>query len=222
MRMPFGTEQFFEVFRRYNEAVWPAQLLLYLLAAVALVSAWGGASERGSRRASTALAALWFWMGLVYHIGFFRAINPAALAFGAVFILQAGLFLWYGVRRNALVFRRPAGVRGAAALVLVCYALVIYPALGAALGHRYPESPTFGLPCPTTIFTLALLLSVERHAPWPVFLIPLAWSAVGAIAAVQLGVPEDYGLAGAGVLTLAVLVSGLRMRHGDPVSATRA
>ena len=220
--MPFDTDQFFDVFRRYNEAVWPAQLLLYLVAAVALVSAWRGGSEGGSRRASVALASLWFWMGLVYHIGFFRAINPAALAFGAAFVLQGGLFLWYGARKTALVFRRPAGVSGAAALALVGYALVIYPVLGAALGHRYPASPTFGLPCPTTIFTLGLLLSAERRAPWPIFLIPLVWTAVGTVAALQLGVPEDFGLAGAGIVTLAVLISGLRLRHGRVVSVKRA
>lgn len=222
MRLPFGTEQFFDVFRRYNEAVWPAQLLLYLLAAFALVSAWRGGSEDRSRRTSVALAALWAWMGLVYHIGFFRAINPAALAFGAAFVFQAALLLWYGVRRNTLMFRRPAGIRGAAAVVLVVYSLALYPLLGAAFGHRYPESPTFGLPCPTTIFTLGLLLSARRRVPWPVFVIPFAWAAVGTVAAVQLGVPEDFGLAGAGIVTLAVLAGGLRVRHGRPASVTRA
>ena len=39
MGMPFTVEQFFDVFRRYNEAVWPAQWVLVTLAVVATVLA---------------------------------------------------------------------------------------------------------------------------------------------------------------------------------------
>ena len=37
------------------------------------------------------LAAFWAWTGLVYHIGFFAAINPLAFAFGAAFVLESAL-----------------------------------------------------------------------------------------------------------------------------------
>jgi hypothetical protein len=47
MKLPFTPEQFFEVFRQYNEAVWPTQLALNLVALIAigllvagLVAAW--------------------------------------------------------------------------------------------------------------------------------------------------------------------------------------
>ena len=36
MNLPFTAEQFFDVFRRYNESVWPAQLALN---AIALITA---------------------------------------------------------------------------------------------------------------------------------------------------------------------------------------
>ena len=37
MQLPFTVEQFFGVFRMYNSAVWPAQVLLLLLAALAVI-----------------------------------------------------------------------------------------------------------------------------------------------------------------------------------------
>ena len=141
------------------------------------------------------LALFWLWMGAVYHLAFFRTINPAAVAFGVAFILQGALFLWYGVRRQRLRFSVTGDAWGAAGVALVAYALIAYPLLGIAWGHVYPSAPTFGLPCPTTIFTLGVLLWAVRPVPWVVLAIPLGWAAVGTSAATQLGVREDFGLA---------------------------
>lgn len=150
--MPFSTEQFFEVFRRYNEAVWPAQLLLLAGGLVTLVLAFRP-GRRAGRAASAILAVLWLWMGAVYHIGSFRKINPVAVVFGVVFVLQAGLFAWMGVSRGRLTFHAERSARGVAGAFLILYALGIYPIVAALIGHRYPAAPTFGLPYPTTIFT---------------------------------------------------------------------
>ena len=65
--------------------------------------------------------------------------------------------------------------------------------LGYFLGHRYPAAPSFGLPCPTTIFTLGLLLWKRDKMPAWLFLIPLLWSAIGFSAALVLGMKEDVG-----------------------------
>jgi Family of unknown function (DUF6064) len=36
MKLPFTVEQFYGVFREYNTALWPAQVLLFALAVVAV------------------------------------------------------------------------------------------------------------------------------------------------------------------------------------------
>jgi hypothetical protein len=72
--------------------------------------------------------------------------------------------------------------------------LLIYPVLGYFLGHVYPHSPTFGLPCPTTIFTFGLLLWADNKVPKYLLVIPLLWSLIGFLAAFQLGVLEDVML----------------------------
>ena len=140
MRLPFTPDEFFDVFRRYNEATWPAQ--------------WG-------------LVAL------------------------AIIVVGAAL---------------------------IAYAIIIYPALGYHWGHRYPANPTFGVPCPTTIFALGLIVWASRSIPRRLAIVPLAWAVVGTSAALNLGVLEDFGLLAAAVLTGWMLIAG---RHGAIINGRR-
>jgi hypothetical protein len=205
--MPFTAPQFFEVFGRYHAALWPAPFVLNALALLALVLAWRG-GENDGRLVSGILALLWAWMAVAYHAAFFSAINPLARVFAAVFLLGAGAMAWQGVVRARLRFALRRDAIGWTGTALVVYALVAYPVLGLALGHRYPETPTFGLPCPTTIFTIGLLMFAVPPMPRSVLVVPLLWSLVGASAAFLLGVYQDLGLlaaAAAAVVALARL-----------------
>ena len=181
MKVPFDVAQFFAVFARYNAAVWPAQLVLEALAVAAIVLAL---RPRGwsDRAVGAMLGFFWIWMGAVYHWGFFRAINPAAVLFGGLFVLEGIAVATLGAARGRLRFRFSPTLHGLAGALLLVYALVAYPLLGYAAGHRYPATPTFGLPCPTTIFTLGLLLWAERPMPRWLLAVPIAWSALGASA----------------------------------------
>lgn len=162
---------------------------------------------RKTRVVGAVLALLWAWMALAYHFAFFAAINPAAWGFGAVFRLGSAALAWHSWR-GSLVFGRTGGARGLAGGALVAYALVGYPVLGGLLGARYPAVPTFGLPCPTTIFTLGLLLFAVPPVPRIVFVVPLLWSCIGAFAAFAAfarDVKQDLGLVVAAVLALPAL-----------------
>jgi len=200
--LPFTPEQFFAVFTRYNREVWPMQFVLLALA-VLCVAFLLSRREWASRQVAKLLAALWAWMAVAYHFQQFAKINPAAWAFGALCLLGAAAFVWYGVVKKTLAFSPVGGARGAAGWLLIAFALVVYPAIGYALGHRYPAAPTFGLPCPTTIFTLGLLLFAVPPVPKLVWVVPLVWAAVGSVAAFQLGVLQDLALLVAGALALA-------------------
>jgi hypothetical protein len=207
--MPFTTEQFFEVFRRYNEAVWPVQAVLLGLGLAAAYLAFQPRAW-SDRFVVVVLAILWMWMGVVYHLVFFRRINPAASLFGILFTLEAILLLRVGLWHGRLRFQPARDWRGIAGGTLLVYGFLLYPLLGRSFGHLYPASPTFGLPCPTTIVTLGLMLWVGRPVPISVLLIPLGWSVVGTTAAFRLGVPADLGLGVAGAVTLADALSGVR------------
>ena len=202
--IPFTIDQFLEVFERYNVAVWPAQLFLYALSIIALCLALQRKADL-SRGVSIILSVFWLWMGLVYHLWFFSVINRAALIFAAFFVLQGVLFFTAGVWKNNLGFRFRLDLFGITGSAFLIYALVIYPALGYWSGHRYPSAPTFGLPCPTTIFTFGMLLWTNRRVPLYVLAIPLAWSFIGISAAISLGMTEDYGLLAAGLIGSSVI-----------------
>jgi hypothetical protein len=218
MRLPFTADQFFEVFRSYNEAVWPAQWLFNVLAIVALTMAVMH-YRRNSRGVPAILAVFWMWMGAVYHLAFFAEVNPAAYVFGALFLAQALLFAWLAWRAR-LTFAPRSDAAGIAGWLLILYALILYPAVGLLLGHAYPASPTFGLPCPTTLFTLGVLLWARPAVSWGVLVIPMLWTIVGSVAALQLGVWEDLGLA---VAAAAVAGRSLaRHVHARPLVSTHA
>jgi hypothetical protein len=211
MPLPFTTAEFFDVFRRYNEAVWPAQWILIVLAVAGVTLAIRGTPHAG-RVVSWILASFWLWMAIGYHLAFFWEINPAAVLFAALFLAQAALLAATGAGWIPLGFRPRANVAGYAGAVIIAYALVAYPLVGYALGHRYPASPTFGLPCPTTIFTFGLLLWAEPPVPRALLVVPALWAMIATVAALQLGVGEDLGLAAAAVLALSLL-----LRHRRPV-----
>ena len=211
--MPFTPEQFFEVFSRYNNAVWPAQLALYALGVIAILLAIGDGTRRGQMGAAI-LAFLWLWVAIVYHLAFFRAINPAAGIFAALFAIQALLFIWLGVWQRRFVLRVHWDGYAAAGSLILVYALVAYPVLGYLLGQRYPAIPTFGLPCPTTIFTFGMLLWAQRPIPRVLLIIPGLWALLGIQAALQLGVREDFGLTAAALITIPLLVY-----HASPARA---
>lgn len=96
--------------------------------------------------------------------------------------------------------------------LLVAYALLGYPLLGHAAGQHYPAVPTFGLPCPTTIFTFGLLAFAVRPPSWVLLVIPLAWAVIGTSAAASLRVPEDWGLT---IASASVIALNLRRTAAD-------
>ena len=143
----------------------------------------------------------WAWSAVAYHVAFFTRINPAAWLFAAIFLLQAALFFWLGVLRGQLSFRSSGTAWTPIAWFLVVYAL-LYPGINVVEHGSILKIPTFGVPCPTTIFTAGLLLLATPRTK--VFaIVPIVWSAIGGSAAFLLGVSADYVLLLAGAsLTL--------------------
>jgi uncharacterized protein DUF6064 len=195
MQLPFTREQFFDLFSAYNQALWPAAVTLWI--ASALVSMLLLSPRRPSDRWIIALlAAHWAWSAVAYHVVFFTRINPAAWMFAALFFLQAGLLFWVGVVQRSLAFA-PWRDRWAVVGWLVIVYSLVYPGVNALQHFRLARIPTFGVPCPTTIFTVGMLMLAEPRSP-RLSIIPIIWSAIGGSAALLLSVPADYMLPLAG------------------------
>jgi hypothetical protein len=219
--LPFDRELLLTQFARYNDAVWPWQVLWLALGFAALGLLHPRTSAKFKTRGVAAiLAGLWAWMAVVWHFVFFTTIQPAAWLFGAVFLLQAAAFVWYGVLHDGFASNAPhapspgaasqglpwraataSGVpwRAATAWALLGYALLAYPLLGWEQGLRFPATPTFSVPGPTTIYSVGLMLLAGPRVPRVLFIVPVLWALVGSMAALTLGLTQDLMLWLAGI-----------------------
>jgi hypothetical protein len=210
MVIPFTLEQFLDVFGAYNRALWPAALLLWVATLLGIVLLLRR-DRRATRVLGVLLAIHWAWSGIAYHFAYFRSINPAASLFAVLFVVQAGLFLWWTLQAAPTAVQVQATLWSRLGVALMIYGLA-YPALGLALGLGYPRMPTFGVPCPTTLFTVGALLVGRSTMPRSLGIIPLAWTVVGGSAAFHFGVRADFALPVAGAILLASMVLGRRRR----------
>jgi len=211
MRLPFTPEEFLDVFVRYNDAVWPAPLLLVALAVGAV--AYGSRDWPGDgRRVNAILAVLWVWSAIGYHLAFFANLSRAAIVFAIAFAVQGGLFASLAIGPRVLAYRPRANAAGIVGSILIAYALIGYPVVSYLVGHRYPAAPTFGVPCPTTIFTFGLLLwsSGPLARRLALAVVPTLWAIVATSAAVNLSMTEDFGLLMAALVAVPLILRARR------------
>jgi hypothetical protein len=190
--LPFTPEQFLGVFMNYNIAIWPIQIAAYVLGAISIASLFRK-TRAADRVIAGILAAMWLWTGVAYHALSFSVINKAAYIFAALFIFQGCYLIYAGVYRDQIRFGLRPVIATGVGISFVVYAVIVYPLIGVATGHRYPEMPMFGVtPCPVTIFTFGMLLLTLRPVPSWLFVIPFVWSLIGGSAAILLNVPQDW------------------------------
>ena len=210
MTLPFTPDEFFDVFAAYNEQVWPFALMLWVLTAYVVVMRTRARPVR-PWFIPALLAFHWAWSGLAYHAAFFSKVNPAAWMFAGLFVLEAGLLVWYGVVHHRFQLSRGPFFQQVLSWGLIAYAL-LYPAIVRAEGHAFPRLPIFGVPCPTTILTIGFLLAADRSLPRPVAVIPLIWAFIGGSAAFLFGVRADLMLLACAVALALALVRPRRTR----------
>ena len=217
--LPFTLDQFMSVFMAYNDAIWPMQIVAYVVGAGAVMLLFRPGPV-ASRLIAGAVALMWLWTGIAYHWLNFATINPGAYLFGAFCVLQGLLFFYFGVMRDHLRFGYEGGVAAIVGSLLILYAGVLYPLIGVWTGHAYPALPMFGVtPCPVTIFTFGLLLLTTASVSRWLLVIPFLWSLVGGSAAFLLGIPQDWLLLVSGLIAVPMIVMHDRRGHAPPAFA---
>ena len=191
METPFTTEQFFSVFESYNSTVFPAQIILLLLVIFAMYMVITKKSGM-NRTIGSLLGLFWIWMAAVYHIIFFSSINPVAIMFGALFILQGISLLIETFKRKKLEFSYSGNLKGNLGLIFILFGLVIYPVISYYLGGSVEKTISFGLPCPTTIATFGFYLLASKKFSKYLLIIPSLWALIGTTAALKFGVYQDF------------------------------
>jgi hypothetical protein len=206
VELPFTQDQFFELFAFYNLGlgVFP-WLVLVCGFALAGMFFW----PRPIRNAWIVwfLDVLWLINAVCYHLGAFWQINPAALGFAGLFFIEAiGLGAVAVTARDDLFLPRDKW-HFWFSFACTSFSLILYPLWTISDGHEYPAMPLFGVaPCPTTIFTIGILIMMRSpHREW-LLVLPLVWCVIGGSAALSLGVTPDVALWVAGVTAFVLLM----------------
>jgi hypothetical protein len=201
----FTLEEFLRMVERYNTAVWPAQIVAYVLAAAAVLFAILNRGISG-KLVSAILAAYWLWVGIAFNWISFAKLYPPAIVFAVLFVIQGITLAARGVFRDDLAFGVRADAYGVVGGVCVLYGMFGYQAIEYLLGRGYPRALLVGLvPCPTAIFTLGVLLWTTRRLPLYVLVIPFLYSLTGVVP-VSIGIVEDIGLIAAGLAATAMIM----------------
>jgi hypothetical protein len=202
--LPYTADVLFSSFAAYNRALWPLPILAVVLALGVILLTLR--PVRGGDRAIGALVTLaWLWIGGGYHFLHLAALDFAAPAYGAFFVLEGLLFGWVVVVRR-LAFRFVADLFGWAGLALMIAATLAWP-LADLSGHGWQSLRLAGLaPGPTAAFTLGLLLLSEGRAPLHLAIIPLLWTLVAGATAWVLAIPQDLPLPVAGLGAFALIL----------------
>lgn len=177
-------ELFWNVVAAYNEATWGVQVVLMALG----VLLTGVTLTRPAHATHAALkgflAVAFVWLAVAFF--FLRDASPIGRYFaGPLFMACAALFAW-DIRAGRIHFVLPAERwRRIGTWVLLALTL-LYPLVSFLLGHRYPRLTTPIMPCPLTVWALALLTAAFPQVDKRLYILLLVWAA--------LGLPKMFGL----------------------------
>lgn len=191
--MPFTTEQFFNVFRLYNISIYPSQLIILIIGIYSVIILLLKKNNTVIVNGAL-LIILWLWTGIIYHILYFSKINKAAYIFGAIFIIQAILFFVEFKIKKRILFNSSNLLKLIFGYFFILFGLIIYPSIGLISGKNIEFTISFGLPCPSVIFTFGILMLAGKSLPKYLLFIPTIWTFIGFFAALNFGVYQDIFL----------------------------
>jgi hypothetical protein len=204
-------------FGSFNTAIWPMQVVAYILVVAALFLA-AKRTKYSAHVIAAILAAFWLWNGVKFWLPLGPSFPPA-WAFAALWIIQ-GLAFLVGIVKPSVSYRVGSDVYSLVGIALIVYAAIGYPLFGYIVGHIYPRAGIVGvIPCPTVILTFGLLLCTDTKVPKSLLVIPLLWGLLS-LAWIALGIVEDIGLIVGALLATAMIM--YRDRQMMPGTAFRA
>ncbi len=190
----------------YNKAIFPMQIVMLAAAVILTYFLMVNPNTKMNKLMKGFLSLVCAWNAVVFFLIFGREL-PGTILGAPLFVVAAVLFAW-DIQKGKIQFRFPEIRWQKYVTVLLIVCAFAYPAIGYGLGHVYPQACTFGtMPCPTTVFALALLAAAVPKVDKKVYIVLLVWAlpAFGKCLG-ALNLYEDCILFWAGVYALVVLV----------------
>jgi len=200
-----STETFWTQVGAYNEATLLVQVVLVIVAAVLTYRVFARPGAKTDMLMKAFLSLAFAWNGVVFFLVFVR--NPISTFTGVpLFLIVATLFA-VDIFAKKTQFRLPDAKWKKGLTVFWILLAFLYPFIGWALGHVYPRTCTPMMPCPLTVFALALVAAAVPNEDRKVYVFLLPWALMGLPKCLgALDCYEDCILFAAGVYSLIVLI----------------
>jgi hypothetical protein len=204
-----STEEFWTRVGFYNQMTWPLQLALVVVAGVLTYLVFTRPGPKVDRWMKGFLAFTFLWNGVVLFLFFLK--NPLSMFTGTpLFIIVAVLFV-ADIFTQKTHFHFPEARWRQVLTILWILLVLLYPVIGWALGHTFPQVLFPMFPCPLTVFALALVAAAAPQVDKKVFIFLLPWALMGLPKCFgALDCYEDCILFAAGVYGLIELIRNWR------------
>ena len=201
-------EVFFNNVSAYNVSIFPMQIITLIVAIILTYLLFVRPSTGVNKLIKAYLSLTFVWFVLMFP---FEGVLK--IIFGLVHIVIAILF-FIDIFTAKIEFKFPetSGKRYFM-LFLLFSAFALYPLIEYMSGHLYPKILLFGVaPCPTTIFSLALLIGAVPKVGKIIFIL-LIFPAIfsGLSVPIMLGVWADLLLLVSGIYGLITLIKNWKL-----------
>jgi hypothetical protein len=200
-----STETFWTQVGAYNEATSPAQLVLIIAAAVLTYRVFTKPGVKTDVLMKAFLSFAFAWNGVVFFLIFVR--SPISTFTGVPLFMVVAVLFAVDIFAKKTQFRLPDAKWKKSLTIFWVLLAFLYPLIGWTLGHVYPKTCTPMMPCPLTVFALALVAAAMPHVDRKVYVFLLPWALMGLPKCLgALDCYEDCILFAAGVYSLTILI----------------
>ena len=200
-----NAETFWTQVGSYNEATLPIQAILIVTAVILAYLTFTKPSAKTDIWMKAFLALAFAWNGTVFFLIF--AKNPISTFFGAPLFIFLAILFAVDIFAKKTEFRFPDVKWRKWSTALWILLVFLYPLIGLPLGHTYPRMLTPVMPCPLTVFALAMVAAAAPKVDRKLYILLLPWALAGLPKCLgALDCYEDCILFAAGVYGLILLV----------------
>lgn len=148
-------ELFWNVVASYNQETRWVQILLVATGILLTLSLYRNPAAWKQRAMKLFLAGCYAWMAVAFF--FTRDASPVGRFFAGPLFTAVTISFLLDLAHPRYSFHLPAPGWHRAGTLLWLALVLLYPLVSYLLGHRYPAITTPMMPCPLTVFAIALL-----------------------------------------------------------------
>ena len=159
----------------YNKAIFPMQIIILAVAFVLIYFLFAKPGTKANKMMKAYLSFTFAWNGIIFFLIFGKELPGKFL--GIPLFILLGILIAWDIFTNKIQFKLPETTWQKYLTYLLVLCSFLYPLIGYAFGHYYPKACTFGvMPCPTTVFALALLTAAIPAVDKKVYILLLLWA----------------------------------------------